>query len=313
MSSRCLYCYLPLDEKEHDFHPKCSVKFFGAPTPPTFDLSKEKLEEMAKQLVARSVAVTGVQPKLSLTTEPINGDNKKLRLTIVGVMGGNFILKPPSDQYPSLPENEDLTMHLAQLVGINTSEHSLIRLTSGELAYITKRFDRIKEEKLPCEDLCQLSEQLTEYKYRGSMEKASKTIKQYSDFPMLDVVNFFELAVFSFVTGNADMHLKNFSILKNTTGNYRLSPCYDLLSTRLADDNPEEMALTINGRTNKITRKDFEVFGSNIGLTSKQLETVFSKLAAKRKDMLEFIGISFLPDDLKSAYAELIEQRLDRL
>jgi serine/threonine-protein kinase HipA len=312
MSSRCLYCYLPLDEKEHDFHSRCSVKFFGAPTPPALDLSKEKLEEMAKQLVARSVAVTGVQPKLSLTTEPIDGDNKKLRLTIVGVMGGNFILKPPSDQHPSLPENEDLTMHLAQLVGINTSEHSLIRLTSGELAYITKRFDRIKEEKLPCEDLCQLSEQLTEHKYRGSMEKAGKTIKQYSNFPMLDVVNFFELAVFSFVTGNADMHLKNFSILKNTTGNYRLSPCYDLLSTKLTED-PEEMALTINGRTNKITRKDFEVFGSNIGLTPKQLETVFSKLAAKRKDILEFIGISFLPDDLKSAYAELIEQRLDRL
>lgn len=314
MSNRCLYCYLPLDENEHDFHAKCSIKFFGISTPPMLDLSKEKLQEMAEDIISRSIAVTGVQPKLSLTLEYTKGDNKKPRLTIVGVMGGNYILKPPSEHHQFLPENEDLTMHLAQALKIRTGEHSLIRLASGDLAYIIKRFDRINGDKLLCEDLCQLSEELTEHKYRGSMERAGKTIKQYSGFPGLDVLDFYEVALFSFVTGNADMHLKNFSILKSIKGDYRLSPCYDLLSTKLAvPEDKEEMALTVNGRKNKISGKDFEVLGVSLGLTHRQMEGVFSKLSENKKKVLELISISFLPHELRSGYAGLITQRLKRL
>jgi serine/threonine-protein kinase HipA len=290
------------------------MTFFGVPVPPKLDLSKKNLEEMAKEIVSRSIAVTGVQPKLSLTIEKIPGDNKNSRLTIVGVMGGNFILKPQSEEHLSLPENEDLTMHLSKLLEIKTSKHSLIRLVSGALAYITRRFDRVDGDKIPCEDLCQLSEELTEYKYRGSMERAGKIIKQYATYPMLDALSFFEIALFSFLTGNADMHLKNFSILRDVKNNYMLSPCYDLLSTKLAHtgDN-EEMALTLNGKKSRIERKDFDAFGKTLGLTGKQVESVCKKFSKQKNSLLEFVSISFLPAELKQEYQEIINTSFKKL
>src|SRR5690606_11721251 len=124
-----------------DFHTACSKKFFGTETPPILALNEDKMQELAKDIVLRSVAVTGVQPKLSLTIEKEPGDPRKSRFSIVGLWG-HYILKPPTPEFPFLPENEDLTMHLAKLFGIPTAEHSLIRLESGELAYITKRLDR---------------------------------------------------------------------------------------------------------------------------------------------------------------------------
>lgn len=311
MNKRCLYCYLPLEKNETDFHEKCCVNFFGVPLPPSLDLDKKGLEKMAKEIIIRSIAVTGVQPKLSLTIEKTPGDKKKSRLTIVGAMGGNFILKPSSENFPSLPENEDLTMHLSQLLGIKTAEHSLIRIKSGELAYITKRFDRLNDEKFHCEDLCQLTESLTEQKYKGSMEKVGKTIKKYSSYPMLDVLSFFEIALFSFLTGNADMHMKNFSILKDSKNNYMLAPCYDLLSTKLANpEDKEEMALTINGRKNKITKSDFDLFGKNLGLDEKQMGSVYEKIANKKNALMAFVRISFLPEKTKSEYSDLLKRRI---
>lgn len=313
MSKNCLYCYLPLKRGETDFHEKCCLKFFGTTTPPALNLDKKNLEKMAKEIIIRSVAVTGVQPKLSLTIEEFIGENKNPRFTIVGVHG-KYVLKPQSDLYPSLPENEDLTMHLAELLKIKTAEHSLIRVKSGELAYVTKRFDRTGEEKFHCEDLCQLTETLTENKYRSSMEKVGKAIKQYSSYPMLDALSFFEIALFSYLTGNADMHLKNFSILKDKKNYYAIAPCYDLLSTKLAvPDDMEEMALTINGKKNKIKRKDFDVLGLNIGLNEKQMESVYNKFGLQLKKLIEFIQISFLPKNIKSEYCKLIKSRAEKL
>lgn len=167
--SRCLFCYQLLLENEFDFHTTCAKKMFGTKQAPIIDFNLKELEELAKQIVVKSVAVTGVQPKLSLEIE--KHKNELSRLTIVG-LHGNFILKPPSTEYKELPQNEDVTIHLASLVKIKTAQHCLIRLHSGELAYITKRFDRSKKEKIALEDFCQLSENLTEYKYRGSVEKS---------------------------------------------------------------------------------------------------------------------------------------------
>lgn len=313
MIRRCLYCYSALYEAEMDFHEKCSLKFFGSPIPPEINLDKKGLEKLAKEIVLRSVAITGVQAKLSLTIEKIPGNNKNSRMTIVGV-NGNYILKPQSEEHPSLPENEDVTMHLSELFGIKTAEHSLIRLKSGDLAYITKRFDRIDGEKLQCEDLCQLSEILTEHKYKSSMEKTGKVIKKYSTYPILDALSFFEIAIFSFITGNADMHLKNFSLLKDRKDNYLLAPSYDLLSTKLAvsEDN-EEMAMTINGRKTKIERKDFDALGLNLGLNEKQINSAYKKLEEKRNEIIDFIKSSFLPENLKKEYVKLIKNRIMNL
>jgi len=208
MNQRCLYCYQPLSEREQDFHTKCCKKFFATTIPPQLALGKEELQEMARQLIIRSVAVTGVQPKLSLDLE--RTDARTSRLTVVGLWRG-YILKPPAEQFENLTENEDLTMKLAAWCGIKTADHTLIRLQSGELAYLTKRFDRQGNRKIHTEDLCQLTETLTEHKYRGSIEKVGKTIRTYATNKGLDALALFELVVFCFITGNADMHLKNFS------------------------------------------------------------------------------------------------------
>lgn len=310
MSKRCLYCYQPLAKDETDFHEKCSVRFFGTPNPPLLNLSKKEMDKMAKEIVLRSVAVTGVQPKLSLTIDKTPGDPKKSRITIVGALGGNYIMKPQSEELDSLPENEDLTTHLAALCGIKTAEHSLLRITTGELVYITKRFDRHKGNKLHCEDLCQLTETLTENKYSSSMEKVGKAIRKYSTFPLLDALSFFEITLFSYLTGNSDMHLKNFSILRNDKQNYVLAPCYDLLNIKLAyPADKEEMALPINARRNKITRNDFDVLGKNLGLNEKQLRAVYGKFREKQKEMMAFIKTSFLSTDLKGKYAEILKNR----
>lgn len=168
-----------------------------------------------QKIVGANTAITGVQPKLSLWL----GESKKsVRFTVVDEKS-NYIMKPQTEAYQSLPENEDLCMHLAETFGIEAATHGLIRLQGGELAYITKRFDRENENKLSCEDLCQLSETLTEHKYRGSYEKTGKIIKQYSTQSGLDTLRYFELVVFSFITGNADMHLKIFLCWRNTKDN----------------------------------------------------------------------------------------------
>jgi len=313
MKKRCLYCYLQLPEGIIDFHPKCSTKFFGTPVPPVLDYNNEQMQELAKEIIIRSVAVTGVQPKLSLTIEKIPGDPKHSRFTIVGLWGG-YILKPATEEFMHLPENEDLTMHLAEHFGIATALHSLIRLKSGELAYITKRFDRIKGNKLALEDMCQLTETLTEDKYRSSMEKVGKHISKFSTRPGLDAITFFETALFCYITGNADMHLKNFSLLTTEKNDIVLAPAYDLLCTKIAmPDDKEEMALTINARKRRLMKKDFDILAKNLNITEKAMKNSYEKFAAKIKVANEWIDISFLPQQLKTEYKKIVDENIKKI
>ncbi len=175
-----------------------------------------------------------MQAKLSLHLTGTSKEGSDRRFTVVGLWGG-YILKPPTATYPQLPEVEDVTMHLAQLAKIKTAPHSLVRLQSGSLAYLTKRIDRTNKGKLAMEDFCQLTERPTEDKYRGSTEQIAKAILKFSATPGLDVVNFFELVLFSFLTGNADMHLKNFSLLEQPGLGMTLAPAYDLVNTALVN------------------------------------------------------------------------------
>jgi serine/threonine-protein kinase HipA len=312
--SRCLYCYQPLEDGETDFHKKCSMRIFGREMPPEIDTSLEEMEKLAKDIVIRSVALTGVQPKLSLTIEATENDPKKERFTIVGLWG-NFILKPPTRIFPSLPENEDLTMHLASIFGIEAAEHTLIRLKSGELAYLTKRFDRPGDgRKLALEDMCQLSSKVTADKYHSSIEQVGKLILQHSSLPGYDASNFFELILFCFITGNADMHLKNFSLLSKTPTEIVLSPAYDLLCTALAmPDDKEEFALTLNARKNKIRVSDFDHLAKRLGINEIALKKIYQKLEKSILDMLNMIDISFLPADYKNQYKELLLSRAKRV
>lgn len=278
-------------------------------TPPTLPYSQQQMEQLALKVVQSQVAVTGVQPKLSLDISPDEGGQVPKRFTIVGLWG-RYILKPPTEHYPSLPEVEDLTMHLASLAKINTVPHSLIRLENGALAYITRRIDRVKKDKYHMEDMCQLTERLTEDKYRGSYEQIAKAILKYSENPVFDLVNFCEQVLFSFLTGNADMHLKNFSLIDEPGIGYSLTPAYDMVATKLV--NPadiEEMALNLNGKKRKIKRSDFDAFFNTVNLETKQQSNLYRKLEKAVPLWLEFIDISFLNDEMKEAYKELVRQR----
>jgi len=310
---RCLYCYQPLGEGITDFHPKCSRTFFGTDIPPVLDYNNKQMHELAKEIVIRSVAVTGVQAKLSLTIEKIPGDPKRSRFTIVGLWG-DYILKPPAEEFPHLPENEDITMHLSEEFGIPTARHSLIRLKSGELAYITKRFDRIKDKKLALEDMCQLTETLTEDKYRGSMEKAGKHIAKFSTRPGLDAIHFFETALFCYLTGNADMHLKNFALLTTENNEVVFSPAYDLLCTRLAmPEDKEEMALTINAKKRKLKRSDFDMLARSLNIPEKAISNSYQKFTGKIKEAKKWIDISFLPKKMKAEYNRVITENAGKM
>jgi serine/threonine-protein kinase HipA len=254
-----------------------------------------------------------VQPKLSLNLTSGKSKTEPKRFTIVGLWG-NYILKPATDQYPQMPEVEDLTMHLAEIAKINVVPHSLIRLNSGQLAYITKRIDRANNQKLHMEDMCQLTERQTEHKYHSSYEQVAKALLKYSANPGLDLVNFAEILLFSFLTGNGDMHLKNFSMIYGSQNGPILSPAYDLLSTVLVNPkDDEDIALTLNGKRKRLKRHDFEIAFSNMRLDSRQQANIFAKMENVRSKWLEFIQISFLTTDFKEKYIELINDRFDRL
>ncbi len=311
--SNCLFCYQPLTDHAQDFHVSCAKKIFGQPDAPVLPYSEEDLEPLAREVIQSQTAVTGVQAKLSLHITGNIKHGTPRRFTIVGLWGG-YILKPPTPLYPQLPEVEDATMHLAQLIKIKTAPHSLIRLKSGSLAYITQRVDRVKKRKLAMEDMCQLTERLTEDKYHGSYEQIGKTIQKFSAAPGLDVVNFFELVLFSFLTGNADMHLKNFSLLEQPGLGMTIAPAYDLVNTALVNPaDEEEMALTLNGKKRKLKKQDFVEAMHTLKIEAKQQENIFNKMRKALPQWMLLIDRSFMSDEMKLQYKEILMERMSRM
>ena len=308
--SRCLYCYKELKEGQKDFHPACARKFFGTKDAPQLPYVRSQIKDLAKEVVRSQTTLTGVQAKLSLDLNKGRQDESD-RLTIVGLWG-KYILKPQTDVYRSLPELEDLTMHLAEAAKICVVPHSLIRFADGELCYITRRIDRNKDgSKVPMEDMCQLSQRLTEYKYKGSYEQIAKLINKYSTTPKLDLINFWEVVVFSWITGNSDMHLKNFSLYNIAKGEHVLTPAYDMLSTTLVmPEDTEELALTLNGKKRKITKNDFIKSITGSGIEEKVIENIAKKFSHTVTKWFELIDNSFLPKNMQKQYKNLILRRL---
>ncbi len=305
--SKCLYCYKELEPGEVDFHKSCCRKFFGTATAPSLDYTREEMDELAAQVIKSQTTLTGVQPKLSLNLDK-HKDSQKL--TIVGLWGG-YIFKPQTERFAMLPENEDLTMHLAEIAKFKVVPHTLIRMKDGSIGYLTKRIDRTKKgEKIAMEDMCQLTERQTEHKYRSSYEQIGKAIRKYSAVPQLDMVDFLELVYFSWLTGNNDMHLKNFS-LYSPAGEPVLTPAYDLLSAAISNpDDDEELALNLNGKKKHLKDSDFVMAFRTCGVP----EIVFDRIKKKYLDLLpkfeEEIQRSFLSEDLKASYIELLHKRM---
>ena len=313
--NRCLYCYQELEEGQKDFHQGCARKFFGVEMAPILPYSRDHMSELARQVIRTSASVTGVQAKMSLNINR-GGKNEPSKFTIVGLWG-KYIFKPQSAKYPCLPELEDLTMKMAEVAHIRTARHTLIRLADGELGYLTLRMDRGQHgEKISMLDMCQLTNRLTEHTYYGTYLQLAETIKKYSSAPMLDVQRFWEVVLFSWITGNSDMHCKNFSLLDSGNGEYVLSPAYDLLAVLLADpQDTEEMAMTfsVGGDKNGFDRNTFMTAFIRSGIPS----TVANKIIERMKSFLPkwevLIDQSFLPDKMKSDYHLLLNKRIEVL
>ncbi|WP_317166399.1 HipA domain-containing protein [Yeosuana marina] len=270
------------------------------------------MSELAKSVVERSVTVPGVQPKLSMSLVNETQKQDGSRLTVVGALGGQYIFKPPSDQFSEMPENEHVTMRIAEAFDIRVVPSSLIKLASGELSYITKRIDRTDHgEKIHMLDMYQVTEAFD--KYKSSMEKIGKALDTYSDNTLLDKIFYFELVVFCFLTGNNDMHLKNFSMIEGSSG-WLLAPAYDLLNVAIVlPEDTEELALSLGGKRRKLKKEHFENLGKDLELTDKQIQGVFKRMIENKPKAMAWIETSFLSKEMKAAYKELLTSRYERL
>lgn len=268
------------------------------------DQRDEALNMMSK------ISIQGVQPKLSVT---LDIKNQIFKLTDIN---GQYILKPQHNYYTELPENEDLTMKMASLINIETPIHGLIYSKDKSLTYFIKRFDRLdKNKKLSVEDFSQLSELTRETKYDYTMEKIVKLIDSYCTFPALEKVKLFRLIIFSYLVGNEDMHLKNFSII-NRNSKIELSPAYDLLNTTIILKNPkEEMPLSISGKKSNLNYNIFVDYFAykRLELNTKSVENIFAKIKNSIEEWESLIKKSFLSDKLKNDYLFLLEKRIKKL
>ena len=307
-----MYCYQELEDGQVDFHPACARKFFGTQTVPILPYTRDNMSELARQVIRASASVTGVQAKMSLDVNR-GGKGEPAKFTIVGLWG-KYIFKPQSGRYPCLPELEDLTMKMAEAAHIRTAPHTLIRLADDELGYLTLRMDRgRKGEKISMLDLCQLTNRLTEHKYYGTYQQLAETIKRYSSAPMLDVQRYWEVVLFSWITGNSDMHCKNFSLLDTGNGEYTLAPAYDLLAVLLANpEDTEEMAMSfkVGGTKSGFDRDTFMTAFTQSNIPVAVADRMIERMKGRLPAWEKLVSQSFLPEKMKAAYCRLLSNRL---
>ena len=306
MSGKCLICGGACESGEN--HPSCLRGLFGSETAPSFAYSIDDLNRMAEKLVLSRMSVPGVQAKLSVHVE--RGMNGADRMTLVG-LDGNYILKLPSGVYPELPEAEHFAMMLARTCGIETADYGLVRLANGALAYVTRRMDREDGVK-HMEDMCQLTERRTERKYFGSYEQIAKCIGKYSSVPGQDIAAFFDELLFCYLIGNSDMHLKNFSLIREHDGEWHLSKAYDLVPVKtVMPADEDDLALTVNGKNRKLRLGDFRKAADSMRFTSVQFARSLKRVtSAVRAHLNEALARSFLSDDFKSRLSKLVAAHL---
>lgn len=273
------------------------------------DFSAEELRTEA-MLRASKMSIQGIQPKLSAILNIKGG-----HFYIVD-KNGKYILKPQHHVFPELPQNEDLTMRLAQSVGVEVPFHGLLWSKDNSLTYFIKRFDRKgHKDKVAVEDFAQLAGMSRDTKYNYSMEKLVKLIDDYCTFPAIEKAKLFKLVLFNFLVGNEDMHLKNYSVIVRN-GKVELSPAYDLLnSTIVLKGDSEEIALTLKGKKSNLNRNILiNYFGKDrCGLTDKVVERTFDSIQKAILSWFDLIEISFLSEEMRDKYRNLLQKRMDIL
>lgn len=308
----CLCCGKPMKtDNPTGWHKACIRRFFTTSSIPKLEINEATLEAIALESTSKGMTVPGVQKKLSLH---LDLDNHTPRLTLVNYPAG-YILKPQVDEFKCLPEAEHLVMCMADATGITTVPHALIGSRDNP-AYITKRIDRMigksETKMLAMEDFCQLDLRVTADKYKGSYERCAKVIRKYSSNVGLDLAELFMRIVFSFMVGNSDMHLKNFSLIETeeASNTYVLSPAYDLLPVNvIMPEDTEEFALALNGKKTHIRKKDFLIYAEQCGISKKSAEKMIYKIISMKSDYLKMCNSSLLPDYMKNRFTELIERR----
>ncbi len=268
--------------------------------------AKEQIQKAAE--LASKLSIQGVQPKLNVI---FNARSKSFEIVEAG---GRYIIKPPHHLYEEVPQNEDFTMRLAHQFNIETPLHGMIYNIDGSLSYFIKRFDRERNQKIAIEDFSQLLQCSRETKYDSSMEKVASVLEKHCTFPLLEKIKLFRLVIFNFLTGNEDMHLKNFSLIRRDD-KVELSPAYDLLNTTILLKAKEEIALPIKGKKSKLTREDFvEYFAiERLGLPESVVNEVMQTFETFEADSLILLNQSFLSEQMRERYRLLIEERYKRL
>ncbi|MEW5847583.1 MAG: HipA domain-containing protein [Myxococcota bacterium] len=297
--SSCLICLRDVADGG-PYHPHCSVALFGTPVAPAVDVELAKLHTLALAMVGHT-SLSGIQRKISLR---LDADRNTLQLAVAG---GRYILKPQAQTFPSLPENEHVTMNLARLVGLTVPACGLVTLKDGSLAYLVKRFDRSDAAKLRQEDFCQLAGKPPKDKYEGSAELCMRLVARFASEPGIERFKLFRLFMFVWWTGNGDMHLKNFSLL--ATGSLQaLSPVYDLLCTRLVIPD-DTLALSVAGKKDKLTSRSWKELAAYASITERARERVVRDFHAAESAAIDLVERSFLPAEMKKHYARLLRAR----
>jgi serine/threonine-protein kinase HipA len=285
------------------YHPTCLRRLFGTPTLPAVALSHGDVLAKAQEM-AGHMSISGVQPKLSMS-------RRGAQLVPV-TEGGQFILKPQTERFPLLPQNENLCMLIAGRLGMDVPPHGLFDLRDGSPAYVVRRFDRTPDgQKLRCEDFLQILGEND--KYAGSLERVGKRIRELSSVPGLDAQLFFERVLLNFLLGNGDAHLKNFSLLETDDGELRLSPVYDIVCSKAIIPRETDCALTLNGRSDKIRRRDFETLAETLKIPAKVVASIFVRFGEAYSMMLDEIAHSRLSADWQEKVRMVVEARHQRL
>lgn len=303
MANRCLCCHKPAETNER-YHPRCLNRLFGTTRQPEIPFGVADLPGIVTKAEGR-MSISGIQAKISIRLDKASGKIESV------VMGGTHILKPESDRFPQIPMNENLCMNMAEELGMRVPPHGLFAMSDGKLCYIIKRFDRTDDEsKIPNETTFQIAGSTD--KYMGSLEQVGKTIRAHATNVGLDMIDFFERALLCFLTGNGDMHLKNWALLgqgKDIT----LAPCYDLVSSRLYIEKEEDSALTINAKKNKLKRSDFEALAKNLQIDAKAAANIFDRLERAQETLREMVVHSELRTDLRQELMSILGTRYKRL
>lgn len=300
--NRCFLCGKKIDT-DANMHQTCIKNLFGVSYIPKIDIALDEITIKAQEM-ADKLSISGVQAKLSMKLD------KKSKKLITVATGGEYILKPQITTYKEIPENENLCMTIAGQIEIDVPAHTLLMLKDGSYAYLVKRFDRRDGNKINQEDFCQILEKTKKEKYNGSIEQIANKLKEKSEIPNLDIQYLYERTLLSFIIGNGDAHLKNYSINYTTLDNIRLSPAYDIVSSRLVIPNEkEEFALSINGKKNKLKIEDFIAFANKLNIPQKITDNILSK----KQLFFDLINDSQLSPDYKEKLSEIVSERFSRL